>query len=128
MDKVAISPDGSHVGIVATGGIIDVWNVKSGKYLMREIKGLDAVFDHKGTSVAILGYDDEVGIWDLQTQRRVRELKSQVQQCIEGAIFGPDDKWLVVTSSSGTKVIFAQPGKFGSNRWELDSSEQTKNR
>jgi RNA polymerase sigma factor (sigma-70 family) len=104
---LALSADGHTVASCVRGEPVRVWDVRTGKEA-RPPKGLPPradllALDHAGKLLAVYEPDGSLGLWDLRSGRRTRELRSADKDADENMpiglgkmTFSPNGKLLAV--------------------------------
>src|SRR5947209_9683004 len=99
VNSVAVSPDGSLIATAADG--VRFYDAKTGALLraIGDAGDRSVVFSPDGRSVAAAGFhmDKLVGVYDVRTGRRVRELAGQTEWEAYATAFSPDGKLLAST-------------------------------
>jgi WD40 repeat protein/serine/threonine protein kinase len=99
--SVAYSPDGSRIVTGEKGGLVRVWDVKTGKEF-RSLSGhLQTVnrvaFSPDGQQVASVSDDKTARLWNISTGELVQTITQHVQG-VTGLAFSPDGKLLATAS------------------------------
>jgi WD40 repeat protein len=101
---VAVASDRQFLAITTTAGeiqIVDVNNSNAARTIAAT--GTAAAISAGGRLLAVLETPDLVGVWDVESAKRIREIK------VDGArlsqlSFSPDDSCIAMTSPDGTLV------------------------
>ena len=101
VDSVTVSPDGSLVASAAGEGGVRLYDAKTGA-LLRAIGAGDrcVVFSPDGRSLTAAGFhmDKLVGVYDVQSGKRLRTLAGQTEWEALATAFSPDGKLLASTA------------------------------
>lgn len=102
VDSVTVSPDGSLVATAGGEGGVRIYDAKTGEPL-RAIGSGDrcVVFSPDGRTLTAAGFhmDKLVGIYDVQTGKRVRTFEGQTEWEAFATAFSPDGKLLASTAA-----------------------------
>jgi WD40 repeat protein len=110
VDSVAVSPDGSLVATAGGEGGVRLYNAKSGELLrtIGEVGDRDVVFSPDGRLLAAAGFhmDKIVGVYDVQTGKRVLALAGQTEWEADATVFSPDGKLLASTGTDKQILVW----------------------
>jgi WD40 repeat protein len=110
VDSVAVSPDGSLVATAGGEGGVRLYNAKSGELLrtIGEVGDRDVVFSPDGRLLAAAGFhmDKIVGVYDVQTGKRVLALEGQTEWEADATVFSPDGKLLASTGTDKQILVW----------------------
>ena len=113
---MAFSPDGKRIVISSWNGSVMVWDLSSGKEVLRKHPGSGVrgvTFSPDGKSIACAGFG-EVTIWDAQSGKTMLALEEQDMNDGACAAFSPDGKRIATggykrvtiwDTSSGQKTL-----------------------
>jgi WD40 repeat protein len=103
VESVAVSPDGSLVATAAGEGGVRIYDAKTGALLrtIGEVGDRSVSFSADSRSLAAGGFhmDKLVGIYDVQTGKRVRTLSGHTEWEADACTFSPDG---TLVASTGT--------------------------
>ncbi len=106
--NAAISPDGRNLA-TAAGNDAQIWDVQSGKSVMRLAGHVDKVwelaFSPDGRHLVTASWDNTARIWDLATGQTAVVLKGHTGR-VWNAAFSPDGRRVVTASPDGTARIW----------------------
>ena len=101
LSGIAFSPqDDTLVTSTAPGGLIQIWNARTGKEIDSFVAhgaGVFAVAANRNGEIATANMDGTIGIWNLQSKTLVGELKGH-NAYVVGICFSPDGKRLLSSS------------------------------
>ena len=112
--SVAFTPDSKSVATSGIDGLIQFWDVQSGKKLFRlnnEEKVYSLAISPAGT-LAAAGLKGKTKIWNIDTQEKLIDLR-QIGD-ISTLAFSQDGTWLATGSSEGTVIV-----------WKVDDTKLT---
>jgi WD40 repeat protein len=113
---LAFAPDGSRLVTKAADGTLQVWDVKTGKELLRlsveRSRGYSPswsplAFSHDSKRLAF-AEGNTVRIWDVTSGKEVMKSPGAY---VTSAAFAPDDKSLLAVSSQGVSLVDVATGK-----------------
>ncbi len=114
---VAAAPDGRTIATGGGAGVIELWDVATGKHIGRPMQAVagyvtSLAYDPSGRTIAAGGTDGTVTLWDASTQHQ-----------IGSALPGQDNVWVgVVWSGDGdTLLAFYQNGH--NVLWDADPAD-----
>jgi WD40 repeat protein len=112
VDSVAVSPDGSLVATAAGEGGVRLYDAKTGAFL-RTIGGGDrgVVFSPDGRLLTAAGFhmDKLVGVFDVQSGKRVLTLPGQTEWEAYATAVSPDGKLLASTATDKQILVWELP-------------------
>jgi WD40 repeat protein len=111
VDSVAVSPDGSLVATAGGEGGVRLYNAKTGELLrtIGEVVGdRDVVFSPDGRLLAAAGFhmDKIVGVYEVQTGKRVLALDGQTEWEADATVFSHDGKLLASTATDKQVLVW----------------------
>jgi WD40 repeat protein len=110
VDSVAVSPDGSLVATAGGEGGVRLYSAKTGELLrtIGEVGDRDVVFSPDGRLLAAAGFhmDKLVGVYDVQTGKRVLALEGQTEWEADATAFSPDGKLLASTATDKQVLVW----------------------
>ncbi|TDL16457.1 WD40 repeat-like protein [Rickenella mellea] len=103
-----ISPDASQIVSAGAGGIVTVWDVQSGDFIM--LRGhrdslISVTFSPDGERIVSGGYDCQIIVWDAHRGKAIGRLTGHTK-CIHSVQFSPDGRWIVSGSADRTVRIW----------------------
>lgn len=105
----AFSPDGSLLAASMGDGLIDWWDVKTGKprtpLLGRSGQGYRVAFSPDGKTLATASADNTVKMWDTATWQNTATLKGHTDY-VSSVAFSPDGKSLATGSYDHTAKVW----------------------
>ncbi|QDV34410.1 WD40 repeat domain-containing protein [Tautonia plasticadhaerens] len=110
VNSVAVSPDGSIVAGAANEGGVRLYDAKTGVLLraIGEVGDRSVSFSPDGRSLAAGGFhmDKLVGIYDVQTGRRLRTLTGHTEWETDACTFSPDGTMLASTGTDRQILVW----------------------
>ena len=110
VNSVAVSPDGSLVATAAGEGGVRLYDAKTGALLraIGEAGDRSVTFSPDGRTLAAGGFhmDKLVGIYDVQTGKRVRTLAGHTEWEADACTFSPDGKLLASTGTDKQILVW----------------------
>src|SRR5438093_3572365 len=98
VDSVAVSPDGSLVATAAGEGGVRLYDARSGEMLrvIGEVGDRCVVFSPDGRTLTAAGFhmDKLVGLYDVQSGKRLRAFSGQTEWEADATAISPDGKLL----------------------------------
>ena len=108
--NVSFSPNGKKIVTSSVDGTVRIWDVESGKQLLRlmarEGENNDVAFSPDGTKIVVK--TDKIQIWDAETGKHLRVLGEQPALWIT---FSPDGKKIVTINFDSTEIWDSETGK-----------------
>ena len=112
--SIAFDPSGRYVAVGGKLKIAAVWDTETDTVVPLEkvsesVQGVS--FNHDGTRVAGVGYEQTARVWDRATGKTLFTSDRQDDVVLD-ADFSPDGKWLVTAGGDGTaRILDAATGK-----------------
>lgn len=107
------SPDGTQLACGSIDGVVQVWQVPSGRVLAsipaHRNMAYDCDFSRDGRRLATAGFDGWVRLWEVETGRLVGEYRST-----------GDAYWTIALSPDGTRIA-AGTSESGIVLWDVES-------
>ncbi|MGV8057919.1 MAG: caspase family protein [Smithellaceae bacterium] len=109
LQSVAYSPDGKYILSGSMGGIIDLWDISSGRSI-RTVKvgaGIRAVsFSSDGEYALSGGSDNSVRLWNVKNLTQVKKFVGHTGNGIWSVAFSPDGKYALSAGHDGQVKIW----------------------
>lgn len=105
---VAFSPDAKLLASSGRDGVINLWDIASGKSLQQlaDQQAANALaFSADGKLFASGSYDKRIRLWDVTTGKEIRTLEGH-RSGISGLVFNSDARLLISGSADGTVRIW----------------------
>jgi WD40 repeat protein len=116
VNSVAVSPDGSVVATAAAEGGVRLYDAKTGTLLraLGEVGDRSVVFAPDGRTFAAAGFhmDKRIGIFDVETGRRLRTLGGLAEWEVDACAIAPDGRRLAASGVDRRILV-----------WDLESGE-----
>ncbi len=106
--SIAVTPNGRYVAVGTYSGVVDVWEVESGRQL-ESIKGQTTLvygldFSPDGTLLAISSRDGMTRLWDVTAQQPLAVVASR-RSAAERVRFLPDSRHLAISYVDGSVEV-----------------------
>ncbi len=105
----AFAPDGKRALCTGRDGSVKIWNISSGKTLLKipahSSYVMDAAFSPDGTRIVSASWDKTAAIWNATTGKKIARLKG-FSDDLERCVFIPGKDAVVISSKDNTARMF----------------------
>lgn len=114
--SVCYSPDGTRIASSSDDNTICIWDAKTGKRLMPQLRGHmgpvnSIAFSPDGKKIVSGSEDKTVRVWDAQTGVQTLPSLNGHSEHVKSVSFSPDGKKIVSASSHSIRIWDAKTGK-----------------
>ncbi|MGB6163275.1 MAG: hypothetical protein WCF33_01895 [Pseudonocardiaceae bacterium] len=121
LEQVALSPDGNLVATAASGGTVQVWDVRrseqpveTGRFVTGSYRSMGLAFSRDGSQLNAVGVGDRVVIWDVARHEQAGSFPMPKPKEIDfdfgqhwGTVFSPDLDALATVEGEDAVALWA---------------------